>query len=113
MAKIQKLKNATGVTWRPQGDGRFFPAIKWKSIMFKGAPREHKAFFRGERAAILNYMASEISGYLFGEAPQIWSEDTDGQVNITDNPAWNELPYLVGDPETGKMSMSDGSEIPE
>jgi hypothetical protein len=113
MAKHQQLANATGVTWRPHGDGRFIPVFKWKSIMFKGAPRLYKAFKKGERESVLNFMASRISVYMFGEAPQLWEEDAEGKVAITDNPAWDALPYLTSDPETDMPCMSDGSELPE
>jgi hypothetical protein len=112
MAKHQQLVNATGVTWRPHGDGRFIPMFKWKSIMFKGEPRPYKAFHKGERAAVLNFMASRISVYMFGAAPQLFDEDGDGKVHPTDNPEWDALPYLITDPETDLPAMSDGSELP-
>ena len=111
MAKHLRLTNATGVTWRPHGDGRFVPLFHWKSIKFKGEPRLYKAFHKGERLAVLTFMASRIADYMFGEAPQLWEEQEGGAVRVVDNPAWGELPYLITRTD-GLPAMSDGSELP-
>jgi hypothetical protein len=112
MAKHKQLANATGVTWHPQGDSRFIPVFHWKSIQFKGEPRAYPAFYKGERLAVLQYLASRIGDFMFGAAPQIWSDDADGRTVITDNPEWDALPFLTTDPETDMPVMSDGSELP-
>tara|TARA_R110000764_G_scaffold127735_2_gene215557 strand:- start:7481 stop:7783 length:303 start_codon:yes stop_codon:yes gene_type:complete len=98
------------VTWSDNGDGRFYPTFKWKSIVFRGQAREYRAFNMGEREAVLRFFSNRIGDYLFGTPPILIGENKDGPLTIKANPAWDDLPSLTLD-ENDLPVMTDGSEL--
>jgi len=79
---------------------------RWKSITFAGTPRYVEGFYPGEREAILSYFSLRISEYMFGVPCRLVKEHVDAPLEVHPNPAWDNLPVIISDPETGAEVLS-------
>lgn len=103
------------VSWAKSANG-FIPHYRFRGMHALGPERPWPQFLEGERMTVARYFLCVVCEHLFGEAPLKFELGQNGLTftNPTDNDAWDELPYMVENPDYPEKSecqwlMNDGN----
>lgn len=88
----------------------FVPSYRFFGLVAEGQPRPFRRFLKGEREGIARYFMCLVCETLFGEAPLLLEQTSDGGVVFHDNPEWRDAPFLIQD-DDGNYAMSDKSSL--
>jgi hypothetical protein len=103
------------VSWARSANG-FIPHYRFRGMHALGPERPWPQMLQGEQMTVARYFLCLICETLYGVAPLKFDMSENGQdfTNPAPNPEWDELPYMIENPEYPHNSacqwvMNDGN----